>query len=240
MKSRLTLIGALAIILGACTTGRYTTGSYSDDIYFNPADVPPPIAVVETPAESVKEKSGETMIISQIEENEDGSNTMNNYIFEGNEEDAEALRYNMDQMELEGSDTTIYYNDDELKYVINNYYDGDELDYAYRIRRFHRPYFYDPFYWDSWAYYDPFFYDPWYYGPSWSFSMGWGWGYPSVSSYTTGTLVMTLIADGEDYIDPTRVWTGAINGLLSGSYNSTRVNNAIDQAFTQSPYLKTN
>jgi hypothetical protein len=45
MKSRLTLIGALAIILGACTTGSYTTGSYSDDIYFNPADVPPPIVI---------------------------------------------------------------------------------------------------------------------------------------------------------------------------------------------------
>ena len=47
MKSRLTLIGALAIILGSCATGSYTTGSYSDDIYFNPADVPPPIAVVD-------------------------------------------------------------------------------------------------------------------------------------------------------------------------------------------------
>jgi len=84
------------------------------------------------------------------------------------------------------------------------------------------------YYWyDYWCWYYPYY-------------CGWGWGYPSVSSYTTGTLVMTLIADGEDYIDPTRVWTGAINGLLSGSYNSTRVNNAIDQAFTQSPYLKTN
>ena len=42
---------------------------------------------------------------------------------------------------------------------------------------------------------------------------------------------MTLVADGEDYIEPTRVWTGAINGLLSGSFNTTRVNKAIDQAF---------
>ncbi len=74
----------------------------------------------------------------------------------------------------------------------------------------------------------------------WYYYCGWGWGYPTVSTYTTGTLVMALIADGEDYIDPTHVWTGAVNGLLAGSYNSTRVNNAIDQAFAQSPYLKTN
>lgn len=51
---------------------------------------------------------------------------------------------------------------------------------------------------------------------------------------------MTLVADGEEYIDPSRVWTGAANGLLSGAYNVTRANKAIDQAFEQSPYLKTN
>ena len=75
----------------------------------------------------------------------------------------------------------------------------------------------------------------WYY-----YYCGWGWGYPSTTSYTTGTLLMTLVADGQDYIEPTRVWTAAVNGLLSGSFNTTRVNKAIDQAFTQSSYLKTN
>jgi hypothetical protein len=84
------------------------------------------------------------------------------------------------------------------------------------------------YYWyDYWCWYYPYY-------------CGWGWGYPSVSSYTTGTFVMTLVADGEDYIEPARVWTAAANGLLSGSYDVTRVNNAIDQAFKQSPYLKTN
>ena len=81
------------------------------------------------------------------------------------------------------------------------------------------------YYWyDYWCWYAP-----WY--------CGWGWGYPSVSTSTTGTLVMTLIADGDDYIDPERVWTAAANGLLSGAYNTTRVTKAIDQAFEQSPYL---
>ena len=84
------------------------------------------------------------------------------------------------------------------------------------------------YYWyDYWCWYYPYY-------------CGWGWGYPSVSSYSTGTLVMTLVADGENYVDPARVWTSAANGLLSGSYNVNRVNKAIDQAFEQSPYLKTN
>ena len=73
----------------------------------------------------------------------------------------------------------------------------------------------------------------WYY----PYYCGWGYPYQGVSSYSTGTLVMALMVAGEDYIDPQGVWIGAANGVLSGSYNTTRVNNAIDQAFEQSPYL---
>lgn len=51
---------------------------------------------------------------------------------------------------------------------------------------------------------------------------------------------MSLVAGGDDYIEPSRVWTAAINGLLSGSYNVNRVTKGVDQAFEQSPYLKTN
>lgn len=84
------------------------------------------------------------------------------------------------------------------------------------------------YYYDYWCWYYPY-YCGW----------GWGWYYPSVSSYTTGTLLMTLITDDEDYVQTTNVWTAAANGLLSGYYDATRVNNAIDQAFKQSPYLNT-
>jgi hypothetical protein len=71
-----------------------------------------------------------------------------------------------------------------------------------------------------------------------------GWGYyPGyVSSYSTGTLLMGLIdpsvvgANGNPIVQ----WTGAINGILTGSYNPSRVNKGIDQAFAQSPYLKIN
>ena len=81
------------------------------------------------------------------------------------------------------------------------------------------------YYWyDYWCWYYPYY-------------CGWGWGYPSVSSYTTGTLVMTLVADGDDYVEPSRVWTGAINGLLSGANNINRIYKGIDQTFEQSPYL---
>lgn len=81
------------------------------------------------------------------------------------------------------------------------------------------------YYWyDYWCWYYPYY-------------CGWGWGYPTVSSFTTGTMLMTLFADGDDYVEPLRVWTSALNGLLSGAYNTSRVNQGIDQAFEQSPYL---
>lgn len=86
-----------------------------------------------------------------------------------------------------------------------------------------------------------YYYDYWYW---WWGGYYPGWGYPPayVSSYTTGTLLMTLIdpsvtaANG----DPVIQWTGAINGILTGSYSEGRMNAAIDQTFEQSPYLKTN
>ena len=75
----------------------------------------------------------------------------------------------------------------------------------------------------------------WYY----YYYCGWGWYYPYYSTYTTGTFVMALIANGDEYIEPSSVWTAAINGLVSGSYDVTRVKKGIDQAFSQSPYLNT-
>lgn len=75
----------------------------------------------------------------------------------------------------------------------------------------------------------------WYY----YYYCGYGWYYPVTTSYTTGTLVMALFADGEDYVEPSHVWMAACNGLMSGAYDVSRVSNAIDQAFEQSPYLNT-
>jgi hypothetical protein len=93
-----------------------------------------------------------------------------------------------------------------------------------------------------------YWYDYWYYW--WGgYYPGWGWSgyYPYtppvyVSSYTTGTLLMTLIdkevlgVNGNPIIQ----WWGAANGILTGYYNESRISKAINQAFDQSPYLKTN
>ncbi|MBK8883778.1 MAG: DUF4136 domain-containing protein [Bacteroidales bacterium] len=87
-----------------------------------------------------------------------------------------------------------------------------------------------------------YYYDYWY----------WWWGgyYPSYpyyppsysSSYITGTLLLTIMdpdeLDGNDY--PIQQWTGVLNGILNEKFDAARINKLIDQAFSQSPYLKTN
>jgi hypothetical protein len=84
-----------------------------------------------------------------------------------------------------------------------------------------------------------------YYYDYWSYWYGgyypyYGGGY--TTSYTTGTLLMTLIDKSQvDYVGKAVTqWNGAINGLLTGYGNISRVTDAIDQAFAQSPYLKIN
>lgn len=87
-------------------------------------------------------------------------------------------------------------------------------------------------YWGSyWCWYYPYY-------------CGGGWYYPyyPVSSYSTGTLLMTMTSPNDESTDGSVrvVWTGAMNGLLQGTYDINRIKGGIDQAFTQSPYLKTN
>ena len=89
-----------------------------------------------------------------------------------------------------------------------------------------------------------YWYDYWYWW--WGgYYPGWGWGgyYPPVywDSYTTGTLVMALIDKDEigSGGSPVTQWSGAISGILTKTYNATRVNAAIDKAFVISPYLNT-
>lgn len=73
-------------------------------------------------------------------------------------------------------------------------------------------------------------------------SGGWYYPYYVVGSYTTGSMVMTMVdpklesADGNVRV----VWSTAMNGLLSGTYEIDRITAAIQQSFAQSPYLKTN
>lgn len=80
----------------------------------------------------------------------------------------------------------------------------------------------------------------WYY----PYYCGGGWYYPytPVTSYTTGTLVITMTDPAAESADDSKLvlWTGAVNGLLSGTYEIDRIKNGVDQMFAQSPYLKTN
>jgi hypothetical protein len=87
-----------------------------------------------------------------------------------------------------------------------------------------------------------YWYDWWYGG---YYPPYWGWYYPpyvSVSSYTTGNLLMTISDPsniGPGGVSPA-VWVASAAGLVTWNYDVSRVTKGINQAFTQSPYLKTN
>jgi hypothetical protein len=95
----------------------------------------------------------------------------------------------------------------------------------------------------STTYFYSYWYD-WWYGGYW----GWyGWYYPpyyTVSSYTTGTLLLVLSDPNQASDSPINrspaLWIAAANGLLTYGYDISRVTDAINQAFNQSPYLQTN
>ena len=99
------------------------------------------------------------------------------------------------------------------------------------------------YYNDWWSYWG--WYGGWSYYPSYGYGSGWGWGYPyyttSYYTYTTGTIIITL-TDPRTGVTGTQTlpvqWLVTINGLLDGSGVSGRINTALDQAFSQSPYLK--
>lgn len=92
------------------------------------------------------------------------------------------------------------------------------------------------------TYFYSYWYDWWYGG----WYGGWyGWYYPpyyTVSSVTTGSLIISLTDPNEETpTGRTEVkWLAVGNGLYSGAYELDRVTSAVDQAFKQSPYLKTN
>ena len=88
--------------------------------------------------------------------------------------------------------------------------------------------------------------DYWYGGYPGYYPPGWGWGgVPYYSSYTTGTILMEMsnpddyrVVNGDTVVP--MYWAGGLNGVMSSGSNTSRITKGIDQAFTQSPYLKTN
>lgn len=83
----------------------------------------------------------------------------------------------------------------------------------------------------------------WASGGCYSWWYGWwypypGWCYPVVYTYRTGTLLFAM-TDPQNQVSNDALWVAGINGILEDASSgiSTRLNNNIDQAFTQSPYL---
>ena len=110
---------------------------------------------------------------------------------------------------------------------------------------------------NSGLYFDPaWMWGYWGWWPGWSgypgapgWGSGWGMGfpvgYPVYINYTTGTLFITMIDPENTNIDEKTIavpWLAALNSLLSGGSQDKeqRITDNIDQAFKQSPYLKTN
>ena len=73
---------------------------------------------------------------------------------------------------------------------------------------------------------------------------GYGWGYPSapvVVRYDTATLVITMVDPNRAAVDEIPVvWVAGMNGVLGSGGTTIRITDGIDQAFDQSPYLRTN
>jgi hypothetical protein len=96
----------------------------------------------------------------------------------------------------------------------------------------------------STTYYYSWWYDWWYY--DWYYYW-WGWYYPpyvTVSSYTTGSLILVLTDPDEAQNNPLNKssvsWISVSNGILTYNYNLSRVIDAINQSFDQSNYLRIN
>ncbi|MCH7475323.1 MAG: DUF4136 domain-containing protein, partial [Gemmatimonadetes bacterium] len=88
--------------------------------------------------------------------------------------------------------------------------------------------------WDWWGWY-----------PGWGCcGPGYGWGYPSapvVVRYDTATLVITMVDPNRAAVDEIPVvWVAGMNGVLGSGGTTIRITDGIDQAFDQSPYLRTN
>ncbi|MCK9411964.1 MAG: hypothetical protein M0Q53_06665 [Prolixibacteraceae bacterium] len=164
MKPNVKLFIAVALLATACTTGsRVTSGGYSDDLYFTPGDAQPS---TPKPVKQEKQPEKKSTVVMQVEENEQGK-VVNNYIVPKSSRKDKNAYYFDDQPAY--ADTVMEYKDDKEQVTINNYYEGEEMNYSTRIRTFYNPYFYDPFW-------DPFwggFYDP-YFGSPFSWGLGWG------------------------------------------------------------------
>ena len=110
---------------------------------------------------------------------------------------------------------------------------GIQLTYIEQTERYVQ-YYDDPYWWLDYPGYWPAGY--------WGNWTGWYYPYPVTYSYTTNALVTDMVdlTAGEENGKLKIVWSCYIGGPASSSlqYDIDRMEDAIDQAFVQSPYLK--
>lgn len=111
------------------------------------------------------------------------------------------------------------------------------LPQVLRIQNVDVSWWYDWSYWWGWY--------PW--GGWWGPGYGWYYpgGYPVVTSYETGTIILQMVDPDEPTPLPDDIyvaWSGYANGVLSSSknYNKSRIETTIDDMFEISPYLELN
>ena len=111
---------------------------------------------------------------------------------------------------------------------------GIQLTFVERTERYVQ-YYDDPYWWLDYQGYWP----AGYWGSNWT---GWYYPYPVVYSYTTNALLTDMVdlTAGEENGKLKIIWSCYIGGPASYSinYDVKRMQESIDQAFVQSPYLK--
>ena len=110
---------------------------------------------------------------------------------------------------------------------------GIQVTYAEDTERFVQ-YYDDPYWWLDYPGYWPAGY--------WGNWTGWYYPYPVVYSYTTNALIADIVdlTAGEENGKLKIIWSCYIGGPASASinYDVKRMSAAVNQAFAQSPYLK--
>ena len=109
---------------------------------------------------------------------------------------------------------------------------GIQVTYAEKTERYVQ-YYDDPYWWLDYPGYWPAGY--------WGNWTGWYYPYPVTYTYTTNALITDMVdlTAGEENGKLKIIWSCYIGGPASASinYDVKRMSAAVDQAFTQSPYL---
>lgn len=144
-----------------------------------------------------------------------------------------------------------YLDDSDGDFIINDYVaqmqsrgytrvtEKDAATYGLQVSYVESTYYYlnSPGWWADY---------PWYWTPSywWPwFSGAWYHPYPFIYSYTAGSLVaemvdITSVTKDTTTASPTVIWNNYITDINIPATNQAKLTKAIEQAFTQSPYLQ--